>query len=110
MGIISYFFIKKISSCNDLNKLNKLREQLNNNFEILKHFKSICENHQLGVLNIYNFIADQSKYFVTDEDCDNKISLTSNEYEKNKDIMSRENKFKDILVKDSNSEIPYIAN
>ncbi|WP_338977691.1 hypothetical protein [Spiroplasma endosymbiont of Panzeria rudis] len=104
------FFIKKISSCKDLNKLNKLREQLNNNFEILKHFKSICENHQLGVLNIYNFIANQSKYFVTDEDCDNKISLTSNEYEKIKDIMSRENKFKDILVKDSNSEIPYKLN
>ncbi|WP_338985841.1 hypothetical protein [Spiroplasma endosymbiont of Thecophora atra] len=104
------FFIKKISSCKDLNNLNKLREQLNNNFEILKHFKSICENHQLGVLNIYNFIANQSKYFVTDEDCDNKISLTSNEYEKIKDIMSRENKFKDILVKDSNSEIPYKLN
>ncbi|WP_342217719.1 hypothetical protein [Spiroplasma endosymbiont of Amphimallon solstitiale] len=104
------FFIKKISSCKDLNKLNKLREQLNNNFEILKHFKSICENHQLGVLNIYNFIANQSKYFVTDEDCDNKISLTSNEYEKIKDIMSRENRFKDILIKDSNSEIPYKLN
>ncbi|WP_338960380.1 hypothetical protein [Spiroplasma endosymbiont of Lasioglossum villosulum] len=104
------FFIKKISSCKDLNNLNKLREQLNNNFEILKHFKSICENHQLGVLNIYNFIANQSKYFVTDEDCDNKISLISNEYEKIKDIMSRENKFKDILVKDSNSEIPYKLN
>ncbi|WP_339046644.1 hypothetical protein [Spiroplasma endosymbiont of Colias croceus] len=104
------FFIKKISSCKDLNKLNKLREQLNNNFEILKHFKTICENHQLGVLNIYNFIANQSKYFVTDEDCDNKISLTSNEYEKIKEIMSRENKFKDILVKDSNFEIPYKLN
>ncbi|WP_342257247.1 hypothetical protein [Spiroplasma endosymbiont of Nomada ruficornis] len=104
------FFIKKISSCKDLNKLNKLREQLNNNFEILKHFKTICENHQLGVLNIYNFIANQSKYFVTDEDCDNKISLTSNEYEKIKEIMSRENKFKDILVKDSDSEIPYKLN
>lgn len=94
-------FIKKINSCKEF---GKLKVQLNDNLQILKHFKSIVENEHLSLLIPYNFIANQLSYFVNNYEYNNIyddkifIDLTENEIQQFQQIISRENKFQDVLV------------
>ncbi len=105
-------FDEKIKSCHDLNKLNTLKKQLDNNLDIFKHFKLVCEDSQLCVLNCYNFIANRIKYSFANNNTDNGIVLVASEYAKIQKIITRENRFNKILiiVKSSNSQLSYKLN
>lgn len=104
-------FIEKIDSCNDLNKLNNLKKQLDNNFDIFNHFKSVCENYQVCFLTSYNFVVNRIKYSLINDKDDNGIVLVESEYVKIKEIIAREDRFKKILiVESSNSQLSYKLN
>lgn len=59
-------FIKKIGSCINSNTLTKLKKQLNDNLEILRHFKLIFERQEINILPAYNFVATQMQYLRND--------------------------------------------
>lgn len=84
-------FIKKINSCTDF---NKLKEQINKNLVILKHFKSVCEYYQVCVLNSHNFIAHRIKCLFINGNADNSIVLVGGDYVKIKAMIAREDRFK----------------
>ncbi|WP_425381650.1 hypothetical protein [Spiroplasma endosymbiont of Polydrusus pterygomalis] len=91
-------------------KIKYIKKQLDNNLDIFKHFKLVCEDYQVCVLNSYNFVANRIKYsFTNDNTTDNGSVLVASEYAKIKKIIARENRFEKILiVASSNSQLSSI--
>lgn len=48
-------------------KIKYIKKQLDNNLDIFKHFKLVCEDYQVCVLNSYNFVANRIKYSFTND-------------------------------------------
>lgn len=103
------FFIKKVSSCTNVTNLKSLQTQLTNNLEILRGFKSVLVKQELKLLIPYNFIATQIKYLSFEKVQNNVNILVDNKDNVIKEIVNRENKFKDVLIAVSNSDSSKIS-